>query len=301
MRRCARCCPAGAPRTSAPRPVRVAPGTPVAADRSAGSGPLRPAPRCPARTGPPQVAGRWSLLPPVDLDPTLRAYATAELLLDRHGILTRGATAAEDVPGGFAAIYRVLGRAEEAGRVRRGYFVEGLGASQFGTTGAVDRLRSGPGSGSVAGGPQGRAVPTAVVLASSDPANPYGAALGWPDRAVDPAADDGGVDAPDGKPADKRRRHQPGRKAGAVVVLVDGELVLYVERGGKTLLTYSDDPGLLRAGAAALADAVRRGSLGRITVEKADGGQVLGSGHPVVAALEDAGFHLTPRGLRMRR
>ena len=102
-------------------------------------------------------------------------------------------------------------------------------------------------------------------------------------------------------PADKRRRHQPGRKAGAVVVLVDGDLVLYVERGGKTLLTYSDDPDLLRAAAAALADAVRRGSLGRITVEKADGGQVLGSGHPVVAALEGAGFHLTPRGLRMRR
>ena len=150
------------------------------------------------------------------------------------------------------------------------------------------------------GGPR----PTAVVLATSDPANPFGAALPWPDRAVDPAAADAGPPTPrrtDHTPADKRRRHQPGRKAGAVVVLVDGELVLYVERGGKTLLTYSDDPGLLRAAASALADAVRRGSLGRITVEKADGGQVLGSGHPVVAALEDAGFHLTPRGLRMRR
>ena len=79
----------------------------------------------------------------MDLDPTVRAYATAELLLDRHGILTRGATAAEDVPGGFAAIYRVLGRAEEAGRVRRGYFVEGLGASQFGTTGAVTEVERG--------------------------------------------------------------------------------------------------------------------------------------------------------------
>jgi ATP-dependent Lhr-like helicase len=248
----------------------------------------------PARSGPPQVIGRWSLLPPVDLDPTLRAYATAELLLDRHGILTRGATAAEDVPGGFAAIYRVLGRAEEAGRVRRGYFVEGLGASQFGTTGAVDRLRSGTGGVGAAGGDRGRETPDAVVLAASDPANPYGAALGWPDRAVDPAEGD---DAP----VDKRRRHQPGRKAGAVVVLVDGDLVLYVERGGKTLLTYADDPDLLRAAAAALAGAVRGGSLGRITVEKADGGQVLGSSHPVVPALEEAGFHLTPRGLRMRR
>ena len=222
----------------------------------------------------------------------MRAYATAELLLDRHGVLTRGATAAEDVPGGFAAIYRVLARAEEAGRVRRGYFVEGLGASQFGTTGAVDRLRGGTGG---SAGDRRHEAPTAVVLAASDPANPYGAALGWPDRAVDPAAGE------TTEPPDRRRRHQPGRKAGAVVVLVDGELVLYVERGGKTLLTYSDDPDLLRAAAAALADAVRRGSLGRITVEKADGGQVLGSGHPVVAALEEAGFHLTPRGLRIRR
>ena len=147
-----------------------------------GSAPARPS--LPARTGPPQVTGRWSLLPPVDLDPTLRAYATAELLLDRHGILTRGATAAEDVPGGFAAVYRVLGKAEEAGRVRRGYFVEGLGASQFGTTGAVDRLRAGSGD-------TGRAAASAVVLAASDPANPFGAALGWPDRAVEPAADEG--------------------------------------------------------------------------------------------------------------
>ena len=124
--------------------------------------------------------------------------------------------------------------------MRRGYFVEGLGASQFGTTGAVDRLRGGTGGVGAATGDRRREAPTAVVLAASDPANPYGAALGWPDRAVDPAAAD------TEEPPDKRRRHQPGRKAGAVVVLVDGELVLYVERGGKTLLTYSDDPDLLR-------------------------------------------------------
>ena len=133
--------------------------------------------------------------------------------------------------------------------------------------------------------------PSPVVLAASDPANPYGAALPWPERVVDPAE----------QGDDKRRRHQPGRKAGAVVVLVDGVLVLYVERGGKTLLTYTDDADLLAVAAGALADAVRRGHLGRITVEKADGGQLLGSDHPVVGALEAAGFHLTPRGLRMRR
>ncbi|MDF3044751.1 MAG: dependent helicase, Lhr family [Ornithinibacter sp.] len=258
-----------------------------------GLGAAPPRPVLPTRSGPARVTGRWSLLPPVDLDPTVRAYATAELLLDRHGILTRGATAAEDVPGGFAAIYRVLGRAEEAGRVRRGYFVEGLGASQFGTTGAVDRLRSG----SATTGE--RDIPSTVVLAASDPANPFGAALSWPDRAVDPTADGPAAEAP--TTPDRRRQHQPGRKAGAVVVLVDGELVLYVERGGKTLLTYSEDARRLAAAATALADAVRGGSLGRITVERADGGQLLGSGHPVVSALEAAGFHLTPRGLRMRR
>ena len=265
-----------------------------------GLGAAAPHPLLPSRSGPPRVTGRWSLVPPVELDPTVRAYATAELLLDRHGILTRGAVAAEDVPGGFAAVYRVLGRAEEAGRVRRGYFVEGLGASQFGTTGAVDRLRGGPrgSSARATSGGRGPGEPVGVVLAASDPANPYGAALGWPDRAVDPVA---ASDAEDTGSGDRRRRHQPGRKAGSVVVLVDGELVLYVERGGRTLLTFSDDPRLLAAAATALADAVRRGSLGRITVEKADGGQLLGSGHPVVPALEEAGFHLTPRGLRMRR
>ncbi len=253
-----------------------------------GSVPARPA--LPARAGPPRVSGRWSLLPPAERDVTLRALATAELLLDRYGVLTRGAVAAEDVPGGFAGVYRVLGRAEEAGRVRRGYFVEGLGASQFGTSGAVDRLRAGSGA---SAGAAGRSAPQALVLAASDPANPYGAALPWPDRAVDPSEPQ--------EPGDRRRRHQPGRKAGAVVVLVGGELVLYVERGGRTLLTHSEDPALLEVAAGALAEAVRRGTLGRITVEKADGDRLLGSGHPVVGALEAAGFHLTPRGLRVRR
>ena len=261
---------AGSPATPSPRCARCSSGGRTAHRRTAsgprrtryagrrgplgglGAAPARPA--LPARTGPPQVTGRWSLLPPVDLDPTLRAYATAELLLDRHGILTRGATAAEDVPGGFAAIYRVLGRAEEAGRVRRGYFVEGLGASQFGTTGAVDRLRSGT------GGVRPRAArprPQAHRPPSCSP------------RATRPTRTARRCPGPTARSTrsptarrrrratDKRRRHQPGRKAGAVVVLVDGELVLYVERGGKTLLTYSDDPDLLRAAATALADAVR--------------------------------------------
>ncbi|WP_222851510.1 ATP-dependent helicase, partial [Phytoactinopolyspora mesophila] len=96
----------------------------------------------PARSGPPSAAGRWSLLPERDLDPTRRAHTTAETLLERHGVVTRGAVVAERVPGGFAAAYKVLAAFEDSGRARRGYFVAGLGAAQFATVGAVDRLRT---------------------------------------------------------------------------------------------------------------------------------------------------------------
>jgi ATP-dependent Lhr-like helicase len=208
------------------------------------------------------------------------------VLLDRYGVVTRGSVVAEGVPGGFAGVYRVLAAAEESGRVRRGYFVESLGAAQFAGVGAVDRLRAGARPLGEAGSARENA--SAVVLAASDPANAYGAALPWPAR---PTASD----------EDGKKGHQPGRKAGALVVLVDGELVLYVERGGKTLLSWSEEPGLLQAAADALALAVREGALGRITVEKADGGAVLGSHHPLAQALASAGFHATPRGLRLRR
>ena len=265
----------------------------LAAGRAVGSGPS---------TG----VGRWTVLPPAESDPTVRAVTNAELLLDRYGVLTRGSVVTEDVPGGFAAVYRVLAAAEEAGKVRRGYFVEGLGASQFASTGAVDRLRSMsrlPGAGADA--PE-RSGPPALVLAASDPANPYGAAIGWPERGLTDAADEPATDADAGDGAGartppRRKGHQPGRKAGALVVLVDGELVLYVERGGKTMLCWSHDPEPLQAAADALALAVREGALGRLTVEKADGASVLGSDHPLVRALSQAGFHLTPRGLRLRR
>ena len=159
------------------------------------------------------------------------------------------------------------------------------------------------------GGSRGRerTGPPALVLAASDPANPYGAAIGWPERGLTDAADEPAGDASptsdDGTAAraSRRKGHQPGRKAGALVVLVDGELVLYVERGGKTMLCWSDDPEHLQAAADALALAVREGALGRLTVEKADGASVLGSDHPLVQALSQAGFHMTPRGLRLRR
>ncbi|MCR1783172.1 ATP-dependent helicase [Nocardioides carbamazepini] len=233
-----------------------------------------------ARTGPPETAGRWALLPAIDTDPTRRAHATAEQLLERHGVVTRGAVVNERVPGGFAAVYKVLSAFEDAGRCRRGYFVEGLGAAQFGTAGAVDRLRSF--STPVDAGLDAK--PVAVALAATDPANPYGAALTWPtaERVQEGAG------------------HRPGRKAGALVVLVDGALVLYVERGGRTLLTWTEDPDLLTPAAEALSAAVRRGTLGQLTVEKADGTALLGSGGPLRDALAAAGFVATPRGLRIR-
>ncbi|MGY2703085.1 ATP-dependent helicase [Nocardioides sp. HB32] len=238
----------------------------------------RPPPRLgrrpggPVRTGPPETAGRWALLPALDTDPTRRAHAVAERLLDRHGVVIRGAVVSERVPGGFAAVYKVLSAFEDSGRCRRGYFVAGLGAAQFGTAGAVDRLRT------FSEVPHD-AKPSAVALAATDPANPYGAALPWPETSG----------------------HRPGRKAGAIVVLVDGVLTLYVERGGRTLLTWSEDPDLLGPATASLADAAQRGSLGRITVEKADGEQLLGSGStPLREALQAAGFVATPKGLRLR-
>jgi ATP-dependent Lhr-like helicase len=225
----------------------------------------------------------------------VRAHAVAELLLERHGVVTRGAAVAERVPGGFAAAYRVLAAFEDAGRVRRGYFVEGLGASQFATTGAVDRLRASsrqPGDEPDPANPTGRT----VVLAAADPANPYGAALPWPDRPDRPSRPD------QGQRGDERAHmsHKPGRKAGALVVLVDGELALYVERGGRSLLSWTDDQAVLQAAADALALAVRDGALGRLTVERADGEGLLAAEHPLAVALSAAGFHATPRGLRIR-
>ncbi|WFB07075.1 ATP-dependent helicase [Streptomyces sp. LX-29] len=298
-----------------------------------------------SRGGPPTVAGRWSLLPTREPETTHRAHALARALLDRHGVVTRGAVAAEGVEGGFAAAYRVLAAFEESGQARRGYVVEGLGAAQFAMDGAVDRLRAvsvarerasapsatpggydvmgsvpaigydvpgqaldgdgTPGFGGSApvdafGGPApskaGRngapASPAAggrtVVLAAADPANAYGAALPWPE----PPSDAG---------------HKPGRKAGSLVVLVDGELTLYVERGGKTLLAWPLGPaeaaspfddGRLHAAIDALAHAARAGALGTVTVERINGTPALSS--PFGPILESAGFHATPRGLRIR-
>ncbi|MDQ8703431.1 ATP-dependent helicase [Streptomyces sp. LHD-70] len=238
-----------------------------------------------SRTGPPTVAGRWSLLPGHEPDATRRAHALARTLLDRHGVVTRGAVGAEGVEGGFSATYRVLSAFEDSGQARRGYVVEGLGAAQFAMDGAVDRLRAAANARDRGDAPAG--TERAVVLAAADPANAYGAALAWPE----PPTGAG---------------HKPGRKAGSLVVLVDGELTLYMERGGKTLLAWPTDPedpaslddSRLHAATEALASAARAGALGTVTVERINGTAALTSPHGPL--LEAAGFIATPRGLRLR-
>ena len=234
-----------------------------------------------ARAADPMVSGRWSALPGAEPDSTVRAHFQAELLLNRHGVLTKGAAAAEGVPGGFATLYKVLSAFEDAGRCQRGYFVESLGGAQFAAASTVDRLRS-----YLDGVDPQRPEYHAVVLAATDPANPYGAALAWPDR--------GGDDT-----------HRPGRKAGAVVALVDGQLVWFLERGGRTLLSFTSDADTQRAAAGALAELVSTGRMPSLLVERINGVAVLGPGvdadrAAVQDALTGAGFSRTPRGLRLR-
>jgi ATP-dependent Lhr-like helicase len=225
-------------------------------------GPLsrRPArkPRMP-RLIQPRATGRWSLV--VDLvgagaNATERLHSEAGVLLQRHGVLTREAVMGEGWPGGFAGLYPVLRAMEESGRIRRGYFVEGLGGSQFALPGAVDRLRSLRESG---GG--------VVALAATDPANAYGTVLPWPET--------------DGRMS---------RAAGAYCVLDEGRLVLYLERGGRSLLTHGDvQPAHLQALIAIATNA------GRVELQKVDGGPAMDS--PLKAALREAGFSATHRSL----
>ena len=274
-------------------------------------------PKLPSRSGPPTVSGRWSILPVADDSPTRRAHALAETLLERYGVVTRGSVMSEGVPGGFALVYRTLSGFEETGHARRGYFVEGLGAAQFATAGTIDRLRSftsfaadgsGGGGDRAAGSDgSGHAARTVVTLAATDPANPYGAMLPWP-------------------PLPEGTGHRPGRKAGALVVLVDGALVLYVERGGKSMLAFgpadvsrtesesesgavarahvaavaeaADSDEVLRAAAQSLAAVVTGGKVEKLAVQSVNGEFVVGTA--VGAALQAAGFGVTPQGLRLR-
>ena len=204
--------------------------------------------------------------------PTERGHALAVALLDRHGVVTREAVASEGITGGFASVYPVLRAMEESGRARRGYFVAGLGAAQFALPGAVDRLRAAR-----------EHDPDVLVLAATDPAQPYGAALEWP-RGAD----------------DERLPLQ--RAAGAYVVLVDGEAAVYLERGGRSLvsLPMARDAEVARRAAAALASLVAPGGpLRELRIERIDRGPVAES--PLAESLAEAGFRPGYRGWSVRR
>jgi ATP-dependent helicase Lhr and Lhr-like helicase len=213
------------------------------------------------------VQGRWSLTAPIFAGapgPGARLRAQAELMMERYGIVTRETVLAEGVPGGFSTLYSELGNLELLGTARRGYFVEGLGGAQFALPGAVERLRSLP-----------EARGDYMVLAATDPANPYGASLPWPKL-------EGG--------------RRPGRTPGAYLLTRDGEPEVFVERGGRGLLrlrSLGDEE--LGAAMRALADAVTAGQLPKLAIEKLDGEAVIGSGHE--EALIGAGFSRGPRKL----
>jgi ATP-dependent Lhr-like helicase len=248
---------------------------PAVARRTSGGRRRRPG-RAVHRAGPAAGVGRWSLVADLlvpQASPTARATALAAQLLDRYGVVTRDAVAAEEIPGGFSAVYPVLKAMEESGRCRRGYFVEGLGGAQFALPGAVDRLRAVR----EAGLDVEAAAP--LVVAATDPANPYGAALAWPE-------------------ASGEVRHRPRRAAGAQVVLADGWLVLYVERGGRSLLSFSDEPEVLATTAVALAARVTAGGMGALQLQRVDGDDPVAQ--PVLDHLRAAGFADHPRGLVLR-
>jgi ATP-dependent Lhr-like helicase len=195
--------------------------------------------------------------------------ALAELLLERHGIVTRDAVRAEGIPGGYGAVYGELRALETLGLCRRGYFVEGLGGAQFALGGAVERLRELR--------PREGEEPEALVLPAADPAQPYGAVLPWPARAAGRAA----------------------RVAGAHVVLLGGEASLFVERGGRTLVSLREsDDAWLRVALAALVEDARGRRLKRLAVERFDGEAVVDS--DVLPLLVEAGFLAGPRRAVLR-
>jgi ATP-dependent Lhr-like helicase len=238
--------------------------------------------------GPPEAAGRWSLVNPASTpadsgagsatgsSATERMHQLALALLDRHGVLVRESVMAEGIEGGFSGVYPMLRALEEAGRIRRGYFVAGLGAAQFALAGALDRLRAAREAASSLSDAD------VHLLAAADPANPYGAALPWPRR--------GETD---------RRPLQ--RAAGAFVVLVDGVATLYLDRGGSSMQTLPafDDPAVAAVAVAALRGLLADGRLRELVITRVDGEPV--SGSPWAETLIRAGFTSGYRGLAMRR
>jgi ATP-dependent Lhr-like helicase len=247
------------------------------------------------RTTPPNAQGRWSLLPlpsgeGVDGTPssTEASHALAMQLLNRYGILTREAVAAENIPGGFSAVYGVLKALEETGRIRRGYFVAGLGATQFALPSAVDLLRQ------LRTGPPAEK-PEFIQLAATDVANPYGSVLRWPDL---PVMDEDSESAP----------RILTRAVYAEVILCNGQLVAWVRRNNPNLLVFLplNEPersqvasGLAHFLSARGQERMRLSSHQGVLITTVNGQPV--AAHPMSRFLMDAGFHPGPLGLHLRR
>jgi ATP-dependent Lhr-like helicase len=247
------------------------------------------------RTTPPTAQGRWSLLPvgprkqsEAGPSTTEASHALALQLLNRYGVLLREQVAAENVPGGFSAVYDVLKALEEAGRIRRGYFVAGLGATQFALPAAVDllrQLRTAP--------PDEK--PEFVQLAATDPANPYGSVLKWPDL---PVAEEDAETAP----------RLLTRAAYAEVILRNGQLVAWLRRGNPNLLVFlpAEEPersqtasGLAHFLCARGQERLHGASHQGVLITTMNGQPV--AAHPMARFLMDAGFHPGPLGMHLRR
>ncbi len=221
-----------------------------------------------------RTAGRWSLVEQLlsdEVSPTERAHARAIMLLERHGVVSRDAVSVESLPGGFSGVYPVLRGMEEAGKVRRGYFVEGVGA-QFAFVGAVDRLR---------GFRDAIQKPQVVTLSAADPANPYGWVLPWPELGSESS-------------------RQPKRSSGATLVLVDGEPTLYLDRGGRALSTFASlRAKQLKRGMEALHAMISTRNKKTVRIEQIDGERALVSKH--AAQLKELGLTFDHRGLIIER
>jgi ATP-dependent Lhr-like helicase len=223
------------------------------------------------RVAPPTAEGRWSLLRASTVSATEAAAARAQQLLARYGVLTREVAGAEGIIGGFSAVYDVLKALEDAGRLRRGYFASGVGATQFALPAALDLLRS------LTAMPDEAEV---VVLAATDPANPYGTILHWPDAA----------------PGEDRSRALT-RSAGALVVIVNGALAAYISRGARQLAAFlpEDEPARSTT-ARALARTLARF---RLLVQEING--VPAAEHPLASYLVEAGFNPSAMGFQIRQ
>ncbi|VEH80272.1 ATP-dependent helicase lhr [Corynebacterium kutscheri] len=228
----------------------------------------------------PDLMGRWSLAPQANNQVTKNALLRSEIWLDRYGVVTRGSVVAEEVSGGFQLAYKTLSQFEHAGKAVRGLFIDGLGAAQFSTAAVVDRLRNysdSPTKPSTGHWPSGTTSPEVYILAACDPANPYGAALAWPKSGCT-------------------------RKAGALVVLIDGLLAAYLSRGGRKLqlfeevLDYSAD--VLTLIVAALSEYVQR-TQRALTIETINGDAALSSQYLPQFQQLAAPISITPRGLRI--